>query len=157
MKLYEIEEAIRNFEFEVDPETGEVLNAEALDELQVAKEAKIEGIACLIKERRAEAKAILEEYKNLKTRADRLENSADSLENWLAEILAGDKFSTSKVNITWRKSERVDIISEAMLPDKFCVYKTTRTPDKTAIKKAIKEGAEVEGAVLTQHNNIKVG
>ena len=156
MKLYEIEDAIRNFQFEIDEETGEILNAEALDELQLAREAKLEGIACLIKEKRAEAKAILEEQKNLKTRADRLENSADSLENWLAAILNGETFKTARCAVTWRKSERVDVLDPEAIPEQYTIRKIEIKPDKTEIKKAIKNGVNVAGAVLNEYRNISV-
>lgn len=35
MTLYEIDKALMDFEFEVDEETGEILNASDLDELQI--------------------------------------------------------------------------------------------------------------------------
>lgn len=156
MKLYEIEEAIRNFEFEVDEETGEILNVEALDELEMAKEKKLEGIACLIKERRAEAKAILEEVQNLRIRANKLENSADGLEGWLALILSGENFKTPRCSVTWRKSEKVDIIDPEKIPEQYTIRKIEIKPDKAEIKKAIKNGITVAGASLSQHNNMTV-
>ena len=44
MTLFEIDKAILDFEFDIDEETGEILNANALDELHMARDAKIEGI-----------------------------------------------------------------------------------------------------------------
>ena len=48
--LFEIDKAIEAFfEENVDPETGELLNIEQLDELNLAREQKCENIALLIK------------------------------------------------------------------------------------------------------------
>ena len=157
MKLYEIDEAIRNFRFQIDEESGEILNADELDELELAREKKIEGIACLCKERRASAKALRDEMKNLKARAERDEKSADDLEAWLERILDGEKFTTSRCAITWRKSKRVEILDESLIPDAFFTVKTERSPNKTAIKNAIESGEDIDGAVLATRNNIKVG
>ena len=58
MTLYEIDKAILDFEFEVDEESGEILNASELDELQMARDDKIEGISLWIKNLEAEKEAI---------------------------------------------------------------------------------------------------
>ena len=52
MKLYEIDNAI----YECVNEDGEVIDPEKLEELQMERDKKIEGIACWIKELAAEAK-----------------------------------------------------------------------------------------------------
>lgn len=44
--------------------------------------------------------------------------------------------------------DSVSIGDEKLIPDEFLNVKTTITPDKTAIAKAIKEGREVAGASL---------
>lgn len=44
--------------------------------------------------------------------------------------------------------DSVAIGDESLIPDEFLNVKTTITPDKTAIAKAIKEGREVAGASL---------
>ena len=52
MKLYEIDEAILNC---IDLETGEIIDTEQLDKLTMEREAKLENVACWIKELKAEA------------------------------------------------------------------------------------------------------
>ena len=47
MKLYEIDEAILNC---IDLETGEIIDTEQLDKLTMEREAKLENVACWIKE-----------------------------------------------------------------------------------------------------------
>ena len=47
--LYEINEKLLNFEFEIDEETGEILNAGELDNLELARDEKIENLCLYIK------------------------------------------------------------------------------------------------------------
>ena len=49
MTLFEINKAILDFEFEVDEETGELLYAQDLDELQMARDEKFEKVGLWIK------------------------------------------------------------------------------------------------------------
>ena len=45
MNLYELNKAIADFDLEIDEETGEVLNADELDQITLARDEKIENIA----------------------------------------------------------------------------------------------------------------
>jgi hypothetical protein len=55
MTLYEIDDAILAC---VDPETGEIINPEALTALQMEREKKLENVALWVKDLKAEAEAI---------------------------------------------------------------------------------------------------
>lgn len=154
--LYEIDEAIRNFDYEIDEETGEILNADALDELNMEREKKIENIGIYIKSLEAESKALKNEIDNLTLRMKRNNNKKESLLNYMKHALNGQKFSTPKVNCTWRRSESVRIIDDYLVPDKFCNIHIERKPDKTLIKKALKEGREISGAILEENNNLTI-
>ena len=55
MKLYEIDQAIMDC---IDMETGEIVNEELLNDLQMERDAKIENVALWIKELKAEAEAL---------------------------------------------------------------------------------------------------
>lgn len=158
MTLYEIREAIRNFEFEFDAETGEILNSDEYDALQVAENEKKEAIGCLIKEGRAEVAALIAEMKALKDRADRKQNWVNNMEKWYAQVLGNEAFETPRVQVSFRKSQTTDIIEERLIPSEYMVQriKTETKPDKDKIKKAINAGKEVPGAVLTDHYNIQV-
>lgn len=158
MKLFEIQEALRNFEWQFDEETGEVLNEDEYNELALAEEAKKEGIACLIKEARAEAKALRDEAKNLTARADSKDKNADNLESWLGHILEYKPFETARCKVGFKKTETCDIIQEKMIPQEYMVtsVKTETKPDKRRIKDDIKAGKEIPGAVVTEHYRIQV-
>lgn len=154
--LYEINSAILNFDYEVDEETGEILNIEELEKLEMERDTMIENLACWSKNIRSDGKAILEEGKNQINRGNKLLKKADSINAYLANILNGKAFSTTRCDISFRSSEAVDVINDAMIPDRYCRYKTLREPDKTLIKKALKSGEIIEGAVLKSKKNISV-
>lgn len=58
MNLYEIEQSILDC---IDTETGEIIEPEELENMQMAKEQKVRNIACYIKNLQADAKAYEEE------------------------------------------------------------------------------------------------
>lgn len=156
MKLWEIDNLIENFQYEVDEETGEILNIDELDKLQMDRTQKIENICLYIKNIRAESDAIKHEVDNLTERLHQNNKKAESLLGYLAHHLNGEKFSTPRTAVTWRASEQVEITDSNRLPEDYIVTKTERKPDKTKIKKALRAGEEVDGAVLIKKNNCKV-
>lgn len=156
MTLFEIDKAIIDFEFEIDEETGEILNAQELDELQMAREQKIEGVGLWIKNLEAEAAAVKAEKDNMADRQKRLEKKAESLKGYLAYALNGEKFSTPKIAMSWRRSESVNITDEALLPENCLNVVITKKPDKKVIKDALKAGKEIMGAELVTKNNLQI-
>lgn len=155
MKLYEIENAILDC---IDLETGEVIDTERLDALQIERDAKIENVALWIKDLKAEAEAIKAEKLALAERQRVAENKAESLKNWLAYALDGQKFSTAKCAISFRKTEKVEISDVGMIRlmkehDELLTYKEPE-PNKTAIKQALKDGLSVDGVRLECNTSV---
>ena len=79
MNLYEIENEILNC---VDMETGEIVDIEKLESLQMERDQKIENIGCWIKNLLADAKALKEEKDNLAARQKAAENKVASLKTF---------------------------------------------------------------------------
>ena len=160
LSLYAINEQIAKFQFDIDEETGEILNASELDELQLARDEKIESLCLYSKSLRAEAKAVGDEEKNLSDRKKKLIKKADSIDNYISAILNGTSFKTPRVVAQFRKSEAVIIPDDYAVPDKFVNCSIVRKPDKTAIKnylKRVKEnGGEVGWATLEERNNLSI-
>lgn len=152
MTLYEINDQITAC---VDMETGEILDQEALQALELAFDEKVEGIALWIKNLLAEAKAIKEEKDNLAARQKACENKAESLKNYLAFVLCGEKFKTPKVSISFRKSESVQVDDMTKLDNDYLKY-ATPTVDKTKVKQALKAGIELQGVQLVTNQNIQI-
>ena len=152
MKLYEIDNAILDC---IDLETGEVIDTERLDALNMERDAKIENVACWIKDLKAEAEAIKVEKMALAERQKVAENKVESLKNWLAYALGGQKFSTAKCAVSFRNTESVEVTEEGLEAlmkehDELLTYKAPE-PNKKAIKDAIKDGLSVAGVQLVQN------
>lgn len=155
MTLYELDKAIAEFELEVN-EDGEVLNIDELDELNLAREQKIEGISLWIKNLEAEKEAVKHEKDNFADREKRLGKKIDSLKGYLTYALDGQKFSTPKVAVSFRKSESVLVKDEYLIPDEYCDFTVLRKPNKKNIKDALKHGKELMGVELVEKQNISV-
>ena len=156
MTLFEIDKALADFEFEIDEETGEILNAADLDELNLAREQKIENIGLYIKNLEAEKEAVKHEKDNFTDREKKLGKKIEGLKGYLTYALNGKKFSTPRVAVSFRKSESVLIKNENLIPDEYCEFTTTRKPNKKTIKDALKEGKELMGVELLEKNNIQI-
>lgn len=156
MTLFEIDDAILNFELEVDEETGEILNAQDLDDLKMAREDKIEGVGLWIKNLEAEAAAVKAEKDAMADRQRRLEKKAESLKGYLAYALQGEKFSTPKIALSWRRSESVVITDEHLLPENCLNVTIVKKPDKKVIKDALKAGKDIMGAELREKQNLQI-
>lgn len=156
MTLFEIDKAIMDFEFEVDEETGEILNPNALEELEMAREQKIENVGLYIKNLEAEATAVENQEKIFADRKKRIRKKIDGLKGFLGYALNGEKFKTDRVVMSFRPSESVNITDEYLVPDEYCNFTTVRKPDKKVIKDALKNGKEIMGAELIKKNNVQI-
>ncbi len=152
MKLYEIDNMILAC---IDEETGEILNEEMLENLLIEKSRKIENIALWYKNEKAEAEALKAEIKILSERAKRAEKRAESLKIYLDNVLGGDKFRTSRVSVSYRKSSSVEVDDVYKIPDEFLTYKTPE-PKKTMLKEAINNGQTFEGVRIVEKMNIQI-
>ena len=160
MTLYQINELLErcvmvNDDAAVDTETGEVIDASALDALTMERDEKIEGIALWHKNLVAEAEAVSKEVKRLQARQKAATAKADSLKGYLGYVLNGERFSTPKVAITFRKSEVLSVAADADVPD---VFLSVPQPvvDKNGLKKFIKEGYFVKGVELIERQNVQI-
>lgn len=153
MNIFEIKDEIRAIweNAEVDEETGEMtIDTEALKALQMAEDDKVEAMALLYKESDYREKALKEEVKNLQARIKREQNAKESLKGLITYALEGRKLTTSKVAVSYHKSERVEVDDVESLPQDFKRVKTTVEADKVALKEAIKEGEIIDGVRLVQ-------
>ena len=151
--LYEIDQELLDC---VDMETGEILDTEKLDALQMERERKLEGVALWIKDLNYEAAAVKEEADKLTARKKALDNKITGLKQWLLYALNGEKMKTPRCNVYQTHNQKLTVVNETALvnfikslndPGQFL-----RFPDpelkKDEIKKALKDGREIPGAVL---------
>ena len=160
MTLYEIDKAIAEC---LDLETGEILDFEKLNEMQMEKDKKLENVALYIKQLEAEAEAIRAEEKALAERRKVKENRIEGLKGWLSAVLEGQPFETAKVRLSFRKNEKVEFEDELSVLE-YCEKNNLdsclkyKFPDisKTEIKKLLKAGEKIPGAVLVETNNLQM-
>lgn len=152
MNLYEINEALYSC---VDEETGEIIDAEKLEALSLAFDEKVENIALWIKNLLADAEAIKSEKLKLAERQRIAENKAESLKQYLSRFLDGQKFKTPRVQISYRKSKQVRVSDVGSLPAEYLKY-AEPTADKTAVKKALEAGTQIEGAEIVEVQNLQI-
>lgn len=151
--LYQINAAILEA---VDPETGEIIDAEKLDALMMEREQKLEGIACWVKNLESDIEAYKAEKKAFEERIAAAERRRDGLKDYLSTVLQGQKFSTARCFVSFRRSKKVEITDENALSELFVRVKTVREPDKKAIGDALKKGAEISGARLVENQSIQI-
>lgn len=144
---------------EVDEETGEIKNFDAVESLNAQFEEKAESVACYIKNLAAFADDLKAEEDTLSARRKSAERRIDSMKKYLTSCLESvgkDKVETVRARISFRKSVQVQIEDEAALPADYVTTTVTKNPDKTAIKKAIQGGQDVTGASLVEKRNIQI-
>ena len=159
--LYEIDQDILGC---VDAETGEILDAEKLDALEMERERKLEGVTLWVKDLSAEAAAVKEEADKLTARKRALDNKITALKSWLLIALDGQKLKTPRCNVYQTHSQRLSVADEEELvkfletleePEQFLRF---REPElrKDEIKKALKEGTIIPGASLEETESVVI-
>lgn len=154
--LYSIRKEIENFEFECDPETGELLNGLSWDALNMAFEEKVENIACYIKNLSSDIQAFKAEEDQLAKRRRSAEQKVEFLKRLLADNMDGQKFSTAKCAVSFRKSEKVEVKDVKLIPAELLRVKTSVEADKDAIKAALKAGKKINGCRLIENINTQI-
>jgi len=157
MKLYEIDEQIAAC---TDPGTGEVVDIERLIALNMERERKLENVALWVKDLTAEAKAIREEEKALAERRRSAEIRAESLKRWLLENV-GKGLKTPRCSVSVRtNAEAPHFADEAAFinwaqgeHDDLLRFKCPEI-DRTAVKKYLQAGGEIEGVTLERSQSV---
>lgn len=151
--IYEIDRAILSC---VDEETGEIVDPELLNRLQLERGKKIEGIACWIKNLTADAADIKAEESVLAERRKAKENKAASLKEYLKCILDNSPFESARCKVSFRRSQQVDILDETAIPAEFLKTETVVKVDKKAIGEALKGGELIDGCTIKENYNIQI-
>ena len=160
--LYEIDQEILDC---VDMETGEILDAEKLDALQIERERKLEGVALWVKDLNAEAAAVKEEADKLTARKKSLDNKIAGLKQWLLYALEGEKLKTARCSVYQTHSTRLNLIDEQSVvnwiqtncdePEQFLKFSLPEIR-KDAVKAELKAGAEIPGAALEMTESVVI-
>ena len=146
----------------IDAETGELLSvAQALDALRMEREAKLENVACWVKNLSAEADAIREEENRLIKRRKAAETKAANLKAWLLAAMTRedgttDKLKTGRVSISVKRNPPSTVVDDELLPSTYKVAKITYQANKEMIKRELLAGGEVPGAHLEYGRSVVI-
>lgn len=138
----------------IEAETGELISvSQALDALRMEREAKLENVACWVKNLSAEADAIREEENRLIKRRKAAETKAANLKAWLLSAMTRedgttDRLKTGRVAISVKRNPPSTVVDDALLPSTYKVAKITYQANKELIKRELLSGGEVPGAHL---------
>jgi len=108
-----------------------------------------------------EADAIDGRLEEISKRVKAMRSRAVHLRNYMAdcmrtagitEIASDDKLL--RVRLYPGRDESVEVYDQSLLAEQFTRVKTTREPDKTGIKVAIKSGQDVQGARIVKRDRL---
>ena len=161
LKIYNIPAVLRQaFEsIEVDPETGEILNADALESVEMAATEKIAHVARYIREMESN----LAGMKEAKAAMDRRIKSQQRQIDWFkANAKAGmialqaESIEDGDIVVKFHKSSSLIIDDDSIIPSDFVTIITDKKIDKREITKAIKAGTDVPGVHIEVRQNLVI-
>lgn len=161
MNIYQIQNEFQLIIAEVINNDGEI-TPELETALTINKEqlqSKAIDYSYVIKQLDSDCEQIDAELKRLqqlkKVRTNLAERLKDTISNAM-NLYEVEKIETPLIKLSFRNSESVEITNEKQLDACFIVTKTVTSPDKKAIKDAIKSGVLVEGATISYNKNLQI-
>lgn len=151
MKLHEMSKDYVGF-LESDMKGDEL--TECLDSIEEAIDEKASNIVKLVSSLDVDVDGLSKEIKRLQDRKKAITNNQDRLREYLRynmEITGINKIKHSLFNITLGKpTVTAEIVDIDFLPDEFIETEVVMKVDKKAVLKALKEGRDITGAVLSK-------
>lgn len=160
LSLYNIQQEYISLAEQIIDNDG-LLSEEMEAALQINKdqlESKSQCYGFIVRQLEGECDMIDNEIKRLEAMKKSRGKTVDRLKESVSKAMLLyeiDKIETPTLKISFRKSESIEIEEESLIDEKFMTVKTTKTPNKTAIKEAIKNGEIVLGVTLKQNQNIQ--
>ena len=146
MRLYDIDAAIADL---LDEETGEIIDFEAFENLNIERERKIEFLCKSIKEAPLLADALQSEISRLQEKKKSILNDAEKKKAFLQGYLGGEKYKSPLFTCYYGSTKEIRGDEEEFRKwalenneDDFLKFKDPEL-DKTTIKKAIAEGKKL--------------
>lgn len=156
MKLYELADAVKRIEELCDSEEELGLY---LDQAKMQLQEKAGNIVKFRQYLTTRADAIGIEIKRLSDLQKQSLKRAENLENYISYSMTKngiDKIETDIATLSFRKSESIEVENAELIPSEYIIIKEVKQVDKIAIKKAIKDGETVNGAILKQNLNLQI-
>lgn len=125
----------------------------------IGVEDKVNSYCQIIRELDGDNTAIRAEIERLKKRIEHNTTSIDRMKQALDSFMTASgkkKEKTPFFSVSYRKSQSVDILNEADIPQEYIKVKTETAPDKVAIKAALKAGEAIPGCQLKDTESIQI-
>ena len=149
MTLYEMKQAAINL--------YEMLQADEIDEQAyndtmegIGADEKLEDYIYVIKQYEADNVAIKTEIDRLKANKEKNDKAIERMKKAVVDFMnttGQKKANAGTFKLSLRKSESTVITDETKIPSEYLIPQPPKV-DKVAIKKAIKNGINVDGAVI---------
>lgn len=164
MKTYEIIGMLRkiaDMRTAVNEETGEFLYSDediekAEKEIRATKEEKLNAIQDYKLSLNGDIALYEAKNKKQEDNIKRVKKQQDYLKELQMDLLDGEKLKTDEYTFYYTTSKSVNITDEKRIFERGAYIRTTLTPDKTAIKKALLGGDKVLGAELVTNTSLVV-
>ncbi len=155
--LYELKDKYLKL-LEMVTEEDSAAFLETLESLEDAIEDKAENIVCVLKEMEGDINILKVEEKRLKERRQALEKRREHLRWYLQdelEVMNIPNIKTARFTISLKNNPpKVNVISEDLIPINF--IKASYSVDKSALKEALENGQEIDGAELIQERSVQI-
>lgn len=160
MKLYEITESMARLDDmlsleEIDTQTYN----DTLESIQFELQSKSNDISKYITELERQSEAVNSEIKRLQELKKTRENKIESIKNYVTQAMQKmnlKKIDTDFALLSLRKSESIEVTNISEIPSEYKTTTIEEKADKTAIKKAIKQGIEITGVKLIEKDNLQI-
>ena len=162
MTLYEIQETmIDNLNIFLESE-GSEFDQEVYEEIMVMLKEELSAKSSNILKYLNNIQADLEQIKIEKQRLDKVKKSKESKYNRLADYIISVMTSLDKAkieteigNYALRKSSKVEVIDESLIPEEYFNIKMDKTVDKITLKELLKS-QEIPGVKLSTGYNLNI-
>ena len=157
-KLYELSTGYKNIEYLLENGEDNEELAAVLNSLDAEIEDKAENIAKLIKNYEADIEAFKTEEKRIAERRRTLENDVKRLKEYLfnnMKLTGKTKFKKGTFSFNIAKNPAsVEITNVDIISSDYKTY--TEVLDRKAILQDLKDGKDVQGAILKQSESLRI-
>lgn len=160
--LHKATEQVRELLDQIDPETGEL--PEGYEDARAIVVSKAVAVTAYLLESDRSIESVKSYIKDLNAKVKAEERRQEWLRRYLQEHMAAagiseisDERGVFKATLAVGRDESVEVFDEAQLPDDYLrEIPAKHEPDKTLIKRAIKDGYEVPGARLVKRDRLTI-
>lgn len=151
MNLFELNDNYRKVEalFDDGAEVSEQVLKDTLESIGEARDVTFDHVAFLIERNTAKTDFYAKKIKELQLAKKSAQNAVTRLQAYMTQGMddAGLKELQTENYVLKPRNYKASVVVDdaSAIPDQYMVTKTTVTPDKNAIFKALKAGEEVPG------------